>query len=42
METVLPRCARSKVNVSRSIGTVSARSELGVLDDDRGPVSSSL
>jgi hypothetical protein len=28
-------CARNKVNVSRSIGTVSANSELGVLDDDR-------
>jgi hypothetical protein len=32
---VLPWCARNKVNVSRSIGTVSATSEVGVLDDDR-------
>jgi hypothetical protein len=32
---MLPRSARNKVPVSRSMGLVSANSELGVLDDDR-------
>ena len=31
---VLPGCARNKVNVSRSIGRVSAKAELDVSDDD--------